>query len=96
MLQSNYYTIQPVVHSAQVHFFSLPRTQYLYLLCSTKRPSYRLDILCLRVAKFKKNINEEGSIDFVALDEDIFLRPGRHRMIRICFMVDGERGTSIT
>lgn len=52
--------------------------------------------MSLRVAKSMKNISEEESTDFVALDEGAYLRAGRHRMIRICFMVDGERGTSIT
>lgn len=50
----------------------------------------------LRVEKFMKNISEEESIDFVALDEGTYLRAGRHRVIWIIFMVNGERGTSIT
>lgn len=50
----------------------------------------------LRVEKFMKNISEEESIDFVALDEGTYLRAGRQRVIWIIFMVNGERGTSIT
>lgn len=49
-----------------------------------------------KVAKFMKNISEEESIAFVAFGEGTYLRTGRHRMIQICFMVDGERGTSTT
>jgi len=42
-----------------------------------------------------KKRSEEESIDFIALDEGTYLRAGRHKIIWICFMVDGERGTSI-
>lgn len=52
--------------------------------------------MSLGVTKFMKNISEEESIDFVALDEGTYLREGRHGMTQICFMVSGERGTSLT
>lgn len=52
--------------------------------------------MSLRVAKFMKNISEEESIDFVALDEGTYLRERRHRMTQIVFMVDEERGASLT
>lgn len=52
--------------------------------------------MSLGVTKLMKNISEEESIDFVALDEGTYLREGRHGMTQICFMVGGERGTSLT
>lgn len=52
--------------------------------------------MSLGVAKFMRNVSEEESIDFVALDESTYLREGRHRTAQLYFMVHEERGTSLT
>ena len=104
-------TIHLLCYKAIIIPFSQWETQIHFFLClglnirifcvlanvlATRQKASPEGILSLRVAKFMKKISEEESIDFVALDVGTYLRAGRHRMNRIFFMVDGERGTSIT